>query len=75
MFSWGHLIFNNIIELIVQTLLNENWTELDDGITVFYRAALQLIWTHFIVDDLYTVIELNWINTKLISSEQWRLFF
>ncbi len=39
--SWGHLIFGNIIDLTAQTLLDENWTEVIDDITVLSRVTLQ----------------------------------
>ncbi len=31
--SWGPLIFGNIMDLNAQTLLEENWSELEDDIT------------------------------------------
>ncbi len=40
---WGLLIFSNNIELTVLTLLDENGTELDDDITVFYKAVYSWI--------------------------------
>jgi len=40
--SWGHFLFNNIIDLPAMTPLYDNWTELDDDITVFSRAAVQI---------------------------------
>jgi len=37
--SWRHLIFH-IINPTALALSDENWTELDEDITVFSRAAL-----------------------------------
>jgi len=61
---WGHLIFNNIIDLTALTLLYENWTELDDDIPVFHRADLQPKWTNLIINDLYNGTEstMNWLQ-------------
>lgn len=50
------------MDLNAQTLLYENWSELDDDITFFSRVPLYLIWTYSIIDTFYTVIKLNWIN-------------
>ncbi len=38
----GFFIFGNIASLIAQTLLEENWTELDDGITESMMNWLEL---------------------------------
>lgn len=35
---YANLIIGYIIDFIANTLLDENWTELDDGITLFFSA-------------------------------------
>ncbi len=40
--SLGCFIFGNIVNLIAQTLLEENWTELDDSITESMMKWLEL---------------------------------
>ncbi len=60
-------LISSICNFDTVTELNQHWTD-SSRITTLLSS---LNWTRFIIDEPYTVIELNWINTELTGATWW----